>query len=95
MIKTRVLQRLQDCGLTLSRNKCAFAQNSIEFLGFELSAKGIQASSRKVDIILNIKKPENITELKSFFICVISRQNPLSFYYKYWVDPYIRSVFEG
>jgi len=45
---TRVLQRLQDCGLTLSRNKCAFAQNSIEFLGFELSAKGIRVQAGKL-----------------------------------------------
>ena len=63
---TKVLQRLQDCGLTLSRDKCALAQNSIEFLGFELSDKGIRTSSGKVDAILNIKKPENITQLKSF-----------------------------
>ncbi|XP_018407686.1 PREDICTED: uncharacterized protein K02A2.6-like [Cyphomyrmex costatus] len=32
---TCVLKRLQDCGLTLSKDKCAFAQSNIEFLGFE------------------------------------------------------------
>jgi len=67
---TKVLQRLQDCGLALSRDKCAFAQNSIEFLGFELSAKGIRASSRKVDAILNIKKTREFTlqSLSRFWI---------------------------
>ena len=56
MIKMRVLQRLQNCGLILSTDKCAFSQSSIEFLGFELSAQDIQASSRKVDAIL-LKNP--------------------------------------
>ncbi|XP_018403039.1 PREDICTED: uncharacterized protein K02A2.6-like [Cyphomyrmex costatus] len=63
---TYVLKRLQDCGLTLSKDKCAFAQSNIEFLGFELNAQGIQASSKKVDAIVNMKKPDNLSELKSF-----------------------------
>ncbi|XP_018406502.1 PREDICTED: uncharacterized protein K02A2.6-like [Cyphomyrmex costatus] len=63
---TCVLKRLQDCGLTLSKDKCAFAQSNIKFLGFELNAQGIQASSKKVDAIVNMKKPDNLTELKSF-----------------------------
>jgi len=50
----------------LSKDKCAFTQDSIEFLEFELSDKGIRASSRKVDTIVNIKKSENFTQLKSF-----------------------------
>ena len=52
--------------IKLSKHKCAFAQDSIEFLVFELSDKGIRASNRKVDAIVNIKKPENVTQLKSF-----------------------------
>ena len=63
---TEVLQRLQDCGLTLSKDKCVFAQDSIKFLGFKLSDKSIQASIRKVNAIVNVKKPENVTQLKSF-----------------------------
>ena len=52
--------------IKLNKHKCAFAQDSIEFLVFELSDKGIRASNRKVDAIVNIKKPENVTQLKSF-----------------------------
>jgi len=37
----KVLQKLQDCGLTLRKEKCKWAQKSIEFLGFELGNKGI------------------------------------------------------
>ena len=65
---TKVLQRLQDCGLTLSRDKCALAQNSIEFLGFELSDKGIRASSGKIDAILNLKNPRTLHNSNRFWV---------------------------
>eukprot|EP00731_Ephydatia_muelleri_P024399 Em0016g670a len=43
-----LLQRLQDKGLHCRKEKCLFAQPSIEYLGYTLSSKGV-AKGRKAD----------------------------------------------
>ena len=61
-----VLSRLQKYGLRLKREKCAFLQNSVEYLGHRLDAQGVHASSSKVEAIQQAPAPKNVMELRSF-----------------------------
>ena len=61
-----LLQRLQDKGLRCCRHKCVFAQPSVEYLGYTISKEGISKGKRKVDAILDMPSPTNVTTLRSF-----------------------------
>ena len=52
-----LLQRLQDKGLRCRKEKCLFAQPSIEYLGYTLSSKGV-AKGRKADAVRMMPPPE-------------------------------------
>ena len=62
----RLLHRLHDKGLRYKREKCSFAQPQVEYLGHMLQMDGIH-KGHKVDAILNIPAPSDVTSLKSFF----------------------------
>ena len=61
-----VLQRLQEAGLTLKEDKCAFALPSVEYLGHTIDGSGLHPSPRKVKAIQEAPEPKNLTELRSF-----------------------------
>ena len=60
-----LLQRLQDKGLRCRKEKCLFAQPSIEYLGYTLSSKGV-AKGRKADAVRMMPPPDNVSSLRSF-----------------------------
>lgn len=61
-----VLQLLKKGGLTLKMSKCNFLINTIDFLGFEVSAEGIRPGSRKTIAVSNFAKPTNQHEVRQF-----------------------------
>ena len=61
-----VLQRLQSYGLRMKRDKCAFLQPSVEYLGHKVDAEGLHALPSKVEAILQAPAPNNLQELRSF-----------------------------
>nr|KAG5689431.1 hypothetical protein BaRGS_012253 [Batillaria attramentaria] len=61
----RLLTRLNDKGLRCRREKCLFAQPSVEYLGHTLSAEGISKGS-KVEAVLKMPPPSDVSSLKSF-----------------------------
>lgn len=61
-----VLQLLRQGGLTLKLSKCKFFLNTIDFLGFEVSANGIRPGSRKTDAVSKFPTPTNAHELRQF-----------------------------
>ncbi|XP_075972453.1 uncharacterized protein LOC142974176 [Anticarsia gemmatalis] len=61
-----VLQILRQGGLTLKLSKCNFFQNQIDFLGFEVSAKGIRPGTRKTDAVAKFPTPSNQHEVRQF-----------------------------
>ena len=61
----RVLTRLNDNGLRGRREKCLFAQPSVEYLGHTLSAEGISKGS-KVEAVKKMPPPTDVSSLKSF-----------------------------
>ncbi|CAC5358384.1 unnamed protein product [Mytilus coruscus] len=61
-----VLQRLEEKGLTLNIDKCKFNMANIEFMGHMLSEHGIGVSQSKVEAIVNARRPESVSEIRSF-----------------------------
>jgi predicted aspartyl protease len=61
-----VLDKLQDAGVTLNPDKCAFMKEEVTFVGHTLSEKGIRAEQRKVSAIVDMEIPTNIHELRRF-----------------------------
>ncbi|KAJ0172395.1 hypothetical protein K1T71_001098 [Dendrolimus kikuchii] len=61
-----VLDRLRNMGLTVKLNKCNFLQNSVKYLGFVISKEGLRPDPAKIEAIVRVPTPTNITELKSF-----------------------------
>ena len=63
---TRVLNCLEEAGVTLNRHKCAFGALSVEYLGHVINQEGLHPSEEKVRAIKQAPRPRNVTELKSF-----------------------------
>ena len=61
-----VLERIQEHGLKVRRDKCNFQVKSIEYLGFKIDGNGIHKTSDKIKAIRDVKVPENVSELQSF-----------------------------
>ena len=61
-----VLQILKENQLYAKFSKCQFWLNSIAFLGHVISAKGVSVDPQKIEAIVNLKPPTNVTEIRSF-----------------------------
>ncbi|KAJ8710409.1 hypothetical protein PYW07_009775 [Mythimna separata] len=61
-----VLQRLQDAGLTVQKEKCDFFKNEIKYLGYIISKDGLQKDPAKVKAIADAPVPTNVNTLQSF-----------------------------
>ncbi|RWR99670.1 Retrovirus-related Pol polyprotein from transposon 17.6-like protein, partial [Dinothrombium tinctorium] len=62
----KTLDCVRKANIKLRTDKCCFFQREIDFLGHKISAKGIEINQDRVNSILKIKDPTNITEVKSF-----------------------------
>ncbi|XP_056128977.1 uncharacterized protein K02A2.6-like, partial [Lampris incognitus] len=61
-----VLSRLETYNLRVKREKCAFMQNNVSYLGHVIDARGIRPMKEKTDAIQRAPVPKNVTELRSF-----------------------------
>ena len=61
-----VLKRLAQHGVKARKDKCRFLQDSVEFLGHMIDAKGIHTTPDKLQAIVDAPSPQNVTELRSF-----------------------------
>lgn len=61
-----VFRRLKEYGFLLKKEKCAFLQDKVEYLGQVVSAKGFYPSPKKVSAVLNMPEPTNVSELRAF-----------------------------
>ena len=68
MIKTlsKVLQGLNDNGLTLSPKKCHLTMKSVEFLGYVFTQDDLKLSPDKVKALEEAEPPESKEALRSF-----------------------------
>ena len=61
-----VLERLGNAGLTIQLEKCDFAKNRIQYLGFDVDQNGLHISKDRIRALIDMKNPENLSELRSF-----------------------------
>ncbi|UYV64544.1 K02A2.6-like, partial [Cordylochernes scorpioides] len=61
-----VLQRIQEAGLKLRKDKCSFLAPSLEYLGHKIAKEGLQPLPSKIEAIQGAPNPTNLTELRVF-----------------------------
>ncbi len=61
-----VLKRLEKAGFRARINKCYFAENDVEYLGYQLTQNRIQPQPKKVEAILRIAPPKTKRQLRHF-----------------------------
>lgn len=76
----QVLQLLQQHQWKVKGSKCAFAQCSIAYLGYVISADGVATDPSKIDVVKDWPVPVNLKELRGFL--------GLSGYYRKFVRHY-------
>ena len=61
-----VYSRIRSSGLKINQDKCAFATESLIFLGHVISAAGVKPDPCKVQAIINMPLPESKGDLQRF-----------------------------
>ena len=59
-----VLQRLQQAGITLNREKCLFSQSSVKFVGHLVGQGEVKPDPDKVKAIQNMPEPTNVGDVR-------------------------------
>ena len=63
---TKVLNRLQDSGITLNKDKCVFATNKLHYLGQVIDPDGIKKDPAKVKAIIEMPEPKDVPDVRRF-----------------------------
>ena len=61
-----VLERLQQHGMRIKKEKCKFMCTSVEYLGHRIDSEGLHATSDKLQAIVNAPDPKDVHQLRSF-----------------------------
>lgn len=61
-----VFERLRQHGLVINLDKCVFAQNEVEFIGYLINCDGVRPLPARVQAIANYEKPSTVKELRRF-----------------------------
>ena len=61
-----VLQRLENAGMRLKKEKCAYLLDEIEYLGHKITKEGLQPTESKVRAVAHAPVPTRVSELRSF-----------------------------
>ena len=62
----RALEKLRQAKLYGRLHKCEFLKDKVDYLGFEVSANGVNASPEKVKAILDWPRPQTVHDIRSF-----------------------------
>jgi hypothetical protein len=65
-IITEVLKQLRDNRLAVSAEKCEWAKEEVEFLGYVIGRDGVKMSQEKVEGVLEWKTPKSLVEVQQF-----------------------------
>ena len=61
-----VLQTLKDRQLFAKFSKCEFWLQSVAFLGYIVSSKGIRVDSQKIEVVKEWPRPTSVANIRSF-----------------------------
>jgi len=61
-----VLKRLLEYGIRLRQEKCVLRASKVRYLGYNVTAEGLQTSEDKVSAIVNAPAPKDVTTLQAF-----------------------------
>ena len=62
----QVLQNMKQNGIKCNTEKSLFGQTQMEYLGFWVTLIGIRLLNKKVETIVNMMPPKNITQVREF-----------------------------
>jgi hypothetical protein len=62
----RVLQAIENAGLTLNVRKCVFGALSVSYLGHRIDNQGISPDQNKVEAVRLFPRPDTLTKLRAF-----------------------------
>ncbi|KAA0724940.1 Retrovirus-related Pol polyprotein from transposon 412 [Triplophysa tibetana] len=62
----KVLDRLRECGLKVSIDKCQFCQSKVRYVGHIVSAAGVSPDPAKIEAVTKWKMPTDLKSLRSF-----------------------------
>src|SRR5687767_2470726 len=62
----KVLNKLRESNMIAKLKKCQFGLRNINFLGHIVGKDGLRPDEKKVEKIKGIKRPETVTEVRSF-----------------------------
>ena len=63
---TQVLQRLQEAGLKVKPSKCVFGEKQVDYLGFNISARGVCPTHKNMLAVKEFPRPTTVKEVKRF-----------------------------
>ena len=61
-----MLKRLQDAGLKANKEKCEFFRDRVQFCGHEIDREGLHKTQEKIEAVVCVPRPENVSQLRSF-----------------------------
>ncbi|GLJ23982.1 hypothetical protein SUGI_0456270 [Cryptomeria japonica] len=61
----QIFERIRKYHMRLNPRKCVFGVDSGKLLGFIVSHRGIEVDTKKIDAIVNMPPPRNVSQLKS------------------------------
>ena len=62
------LERLRDPKIYTRLHKCEFFKDKVEYLGFDVLARGVQPSPDKVRAVVEWSKPSSVKDVCSFWV---------------------------
>ena len=66
VVLMKVLDALEDSGLTVNLKKCEFFKDEVTFCGYRISKSGVRPMKENVQAVVNAPVPTNISEVRSY-----------------------------
>jgi hypothetical protein len=79
-----VLLKLRNIRLYAKLEKCIFHQPQLEFLGYIISGKGLSMDPKKIQTIMEWKKPKTVRDVQ----CFLGFAN----FYRLFIEDYLKIV---
>ena len=64
----QTLDRLEKAGIKLRQEKCEFCTKELQYLGHRINGTGIHPTEEKVQAIRKAPVPENVSQLRTFWV---------------------------